>query len=296
MITNNEQQDTKEKWHYIALKSEITDDGYKKPTQSLSRLFRQITSNHQGDFLCLGCLHSYRTDNALKKHEILCCKHDYCSIRMPPENKNILKYNSGEKSLTASHIFYLDLESLLVKIQSSPNNPQESYTERKAIHEPCGYSLDLVTSYDLNKNKHSYYRGTDCIKILCEDLKNLAMEVINLEKKEMIPLTDYEKRHYETRNYCHICKRKFCYDKEDKSKYKIYHKVRDHCHYTRKFRGAAHNICILRYKVQREIPVVLHNGSNYDYHLIIKELAETFEGQLDCLGENTEKYNFFSTT
>ena len=66
------------------------------------------------------------------------------------------------------------------------------------------------------------------------------------------------------------CKRKFCADINDKSEYKVYHKVRDHCHYTGKFRGAAHNICNLRYRMQREIPVVLHNVSNYDYHLIIK--------------------------
>ena len=69
MITDNEQEDTEDKWHYIALKSELTDDGYKKPTQSLSRPFRGITLNNNGDFYCLGCLHSFRTDNALKKHE-----------------------------------------------------------------------------------------------------------------------------------------------------------------------------------------------------------------------------------
>ena len=90
------------------------------------------------------------------------------------------------------------------------------------------------------------------------------------------------------------CKRKFCADINDKSEYKVYHKVRDHCHYTGKFRGAAHNICNLRYRMQREIPVVLHNVSNYDYHLIIKELAEKFKGNIDCLGENTEKYITFS--
>ena len=112
----------------------------------------------------------------------------------------------------------------------------------------------------------------------------------------MMPLTDYEKWEYEMHNYCQMCKRKFCYDKKDKSKYEVNHKVRDHCHYTRKFRGAAHNICNLRYKVRREIPVVLHNGSNYDFHLIIKESAKKFEGQLDCLGENTEKYITFSVT
>ena len=71
-------------------------------------------------------------------------------------------------------------------------------------------------------------------------------------------------------------------------------KVRDYCHYTMKYRGAAHNICYLRYKIPREIPLVFHNGSTYDYHLIIKELAEEFEGPFECLGENTEKYVNFS--
>ena len=94
--------------------------------------------------------------------------------------------------------------------------------------------------------------------------------------------------------YCHICKRKFCYDKNEKSKFKIYEKVRDHDHYRGKFRGAAHSICNLRYSIQREIPIVIHNGSTYDYHLIIKELAEEFKSDFNCLGENTEKYITFS--
>ena len=75
---------------------------------------------------------------------------------------------------------------------------------------------------------------------------------------------------------------------------KKHHKVRDHCHYTGKYRGATHNICNLRYKVPKEIPVAFHNGSTYDYHFIIKELVKEFEGNFDCLGENTEKYITFS--
>ena len=269
MITDDEQQDNIEKWHYIALKNEIDDDGNKKPTQCLSALYRGVTSNHNGDFYCLGCLHSYRTDNALKKHKRLYGKHDYCKVNMLSKDKNTLKYNPGEKSLREPHIFYLDLESLLVKTKSSQNNPEKSYRERKAIHVASGYSLDLVTSYDQNKDKHTFYRGTDCTKKLCDDLKDHAMDIINAEKKVIISLTDYEKRVYEKQNYCHICKRKFCYDKDNKSKCKVFRKVRDHYHYnTGKFRGAAHNICNRRYNEKREIPVVLHNGSNYDYHLI----------------------------
>ena len=71
-------------------------------------------------------------------------------------------------------------------------------------------------------------------------------------------------------------------------------KVRDHCHYTRKFRGAAHSVCNLRYKVPKEIPIVFHNCSTYDYHFIIKKLAKEFEDEFECLGKNTEKYITFS--
>ena len=73
-----------------------------------------------------------------------------------------------------------------------------------------------------------------------------------------------------------------------------YHKVRVHCHFTGKYSGAAHDICNLRCKIPKEIPVVFHNGSTYDYHFIIKELAEEPEGEFECLGENTEKYITFS--
>ena len=79
-----------------------------------------------------------------------------------------------------------------------------------------------------------------------------------------------------------------------KNKFKLYHKVRDRCLYTGKYRGVAHGICNLRYKTQREIPVVIYNGSNYDYHLIVKELSKEFEANVNCLGENTEKYITFS--
>ena len=75
----------------------------------------------------------------------------------------------------------------------------------------------------------------------------------------------------------------------------IFHqKVTDHCLYTGKYKGAGHNICKLRYKGPKEILVVFHNGSKYDYHFIIKELVEELEGQSECLGESAEKYINFS--
>ena len=90
------------------------------------------------------------------------------------------------------------------------------------------------------------------------------------------------------------CKKNALYVKNSLVVIKSYKKVRDHCHYTEKFRGAAHSICNLNYKVPQEIPVKIHNGSKYDYHFIIKELAEEFKGEFECLGENTDKHISFS--
>ena len=145
----------------------------------MSALFCKVTSKHDGDFYCLNCLHSFRTENKLKEHENVCKNHDYCYIDF-----------YVEKSMKIPFIIY--------------------------------YLLFLSTG-------------------------------------------DHDKKYY---------------------------KVTDH--YTVKYRGAAHNACNLRYKTPKEILVAFHNGSKYDYHFIIKELAEKFEGQFECLGENTEKYITFS--
>ena len=104
----------------------------------------------------------------------------------------------------------------------------------------------------------------------------------------MIPLTTEEKYITINKKYVIYVKKEF--NSNDKKNYK----VRDHCHYTGKYRGAAHNICNLRYKVPKEIPIVFLNSSTYNYHFIIKELVKEFNGNFKCLGENTEKYITFS--
>ena len=111
----------------------------------------------------------------------------------------------------------------------------------------------------------------------------------------MTPLTSEDVALYQSQKQCYICGKAFCYDKKQEKRFKLYKKVRDHCHFTGKFRGAAHCICNLRYNVPQEMSVKIYDGSKYDYHLIIKELAEKFRGEdFECLGENTEKYISFS--
>ena len=108
------------------------------------------------------------------------------------------------------------------------------------------------------------------------------MEIIDHKEKEMIPLTHKENSFYNEQEECYICKEKFWTDKNDKN-YINRKKVKDHCHYTGKFRGAAHSKCNLNYKVPKDIPIIIHNAS-YDTHFIINQLAEEFKGELNCIG------------
>ena len=170
------------------------------------------------------------------------------------------------------------------------NNPNKSSTTKINKHSPSGYSIFTHCSFDESKNKFNYYRGDDCMKKFCKDLREHSTKIINYEKKKMIPLTTKEELYHNRQKVCYIYKKEFDNNDNDKKQ----QKVRDHCHYTGKYRGAAHNICNLRYKVPKEIPVVFHNGSTYDYHFIINELVKEFKGNFECLGENTEKYITFS--
>ena len=185
--------------HYLAIKN-------------ISGLLRGITSNHKGDFYCFNCLHSFRTKSKLRKHEIICNDHDFCDIKMPDEDNKILKYILGEKSLKVTFIIYANLECLLGKMNTCSNNAEKSYTEKKATHRP----LVTCCSFDKSKNERKYYRGEDCMKIFCKNLKDQAMKTINYEKEEMIPLTDKEKESYENQKICYICEKKFCTDKDNK--------------------------------------------------------------------------------
>ena len=149
-------------------------------------------------------------------------------------------------------------------------------------------------SFDKKENKLIYYRGKDCIEKLCKIFKECAVKIIDYQEKEMIPLTKEEKKSYKKQGKCHICEEKFCVDKDDEN-YTNRKKVKDHCHYTGKFRGAAHSKCNLNYKVPKDIPIIIHNAS-YDTHFITNQLAEECKGELNCIGENMEKYITFSVS
>ena len=272
--------DDKGKWHFLALPSNLDEDGIRRPKKSISRLMEGISSNSHDDFYCYECLHSFRTEIAIKNHVDLCKNNKLAKIELPNEENKFKKYNPGGKSLKMNTVIYADFESILV-----PNNTYSKENSSDGVidkHIACGYSINVVDNHS-NRCKQTYYRGDDAISRFCKEIRAIAYEKISFYKRQMIELTLEERKEYKDATYCHIYKKVF----GDKKKHR---KVRDHDHYTGKYRGATHSICNLRYSAPKDIPVLFHNGTNYDFNLIITELAEEFRSELQCIPVNTNRY------
>ena len=144
-----------------------------------------------------------------------------------------------------------------------------------------GFSMCTIWSFESIENKHGVYRGKDCYYY--ESLREHSVGIINFKKKKIMLLANEQQKSCKNAKICYICIEKF----DNNSNH---HKVGDHCHYTWKYRGASQSICNSRCSVPKEIPIVLHNGSNYEYYFTIKELPEELEKQFACLVESTKKY------
>ena len=94
---------------------------------------------------------------------------------------------------------------MLEKINTCHNNPKKSSATKINKHTPSGYSLFTHCSFDATKNKFDYYRGKNCMKNYCLDLREHVTNIINYEQKEMIPLPKKEEKMHNKQKVCHIC-------------------------------------------------------------------------------------------
>ena len=178
-----------------------------------------------------------------------------------PKNE-ILEFVDGQAQFKVPFVMYYDLESLLPPIPAKSRDSKSPYTNLINQHIPCGWNVRSKFAYGEVKNPESSYRGSDCIKTLCEHFISETHRLYkSFPEKPMDPLSVKEQIEYVKSTRCHICFKNFKQDNR---------KVRDHCHYTGKYRGLAHNNCNLRYRVPSYIPVIAHNSAGYDTHLFIK--------------------------
>lgn len=236
-------------------------------------------------WICDGCLVFFRTELALKNHLKHGCYKVKCNL--PNEKNKILKFTNYPKKERVPFIIYCDFEAILKPLNTCIPDTQFPFTQNIIKHEPYSFAYYIKCSYDDTLSKFELYRGEDCGKKFIEKLR-VDLKIIYhklYSKIQMLELNSEEKLMYENSLICHICEQEFI-DSESI-------KVRNHCHFTGKFRGAAHMSCNLNYKVVDFVPLVCHNLSGYDSHFIIKELGFDNE-QIDLIAQNKERYISFT--
>ena len=246
--------------------------------------FTGKNGNHKG-YSCRYCLHRFKGSERGKvlrdEHELNCSTNEAVKIKLP--KNEFISFKNYANQLKLPFVIYADFESYNIPIHTCKPNPKQSYTINYQKQEPNSFCY-YIKCIDDKYSKLVTYRGPDAAK---EFVKALACETKNLyrilKKVEQMIFTKEDKKCYDSTNICHICNTEITDNK----------KVRDHCHITGKFRGAAHENCNLNFRYPNFIPVFFHNLSGYDSHLFIKEFGE-IEGKLDCIPNTDERYISFS--
>ena len=244
-----------------------------------------MARNHHAMHYCRRCLNGFTCKEALTKHREYCMQHDIQKIVMPDPD-TMLKFKNDSRSMRLPFIVYADFESLIKPIDTCQPNPSDSYTNQYQKHTPSSFCY-YIKSFDDNIFTQPPVSFTakspddDVAQIFFNTLEKNIIDIYNKFKfsKQMI-FTESDKQTFDEATVCHICDKELGSDR-----------VRDHCHLSGKFRGAAHNECNLNFKIPKFFPVVFHNLSGYDSHLFVKKLAG---GNINCIPCNEEKYISFS--
>ena len=202
--------------------------------KNLSRLLSSQVSNHNGKHhFCDRCLNSFLCEKSLNKHLEYCSNHEAVKIEMPKKG-DILKFKNYYKGEKVPITIYADIESLIKSLQTCDPNPEKKYTKKYQKHEPISFSY-YIKCFDDNvfKPRLRSYTGEDAMQTFVEWLKNDVKEIANIPEVDMI-FGKKEAERYNKETKCWICKGELNNDK-----------VRDHCHFTGRYRGAAHNNAIL---------------------------------------------------
>ena len=269
--------------------------------KNMSRLLSSGINNHQHKrHFCYRCLNSFKSEKSLNKHTEYCQNNEEVKIEMPmikdDEGKFLrpeyIYFKNHYKKQRVPFVVYADFECFTEKIDTCQPEEGKSFTNQYQKHSPSGFSY-LIKCFDDNlfypKLVHYTAKSPDddIPQLFIESLEKDIKEIYNRFKKpKKMVMTREDRMTYKKATHCHICEEEIKY--ED-----VYRKVRDHCHLTGKFRGAAHSICNLKYRLPKFYPVIFHNLSGYDSHLFIKNLGKS-EGKIDCIPNNEEKYISFT--
>ncbi|CAB3976688.1 Gastrula zinc finger [Paramuricea clavata] len=257
--------------------------------KDVNRMLFSVSGNSNKKHFCLYCLHSCVSEESLKKHSETCISVNGTQATKLPNEGSKIKFGHYRNSMPAPFVIYADFESMLVPEErkaESGDAEDKSTTELYQTHKACSFGLKTVCHYDDQySGEYVSYVGADATEVFLKTVLKESIkcrEMVNkIFKKKMVITPEQETEFWMTRN-CSICGNDLGDDR-----------VRDHDHVTGLFRGAAHNMCNLKYRITWKVPVVFHNLRGYDSHLIMQEIGK-FKMNINVIPNNMEKYISFS--
>ena len=271
--------------------------------RNLSALTASQINKHKGKrYICKYCFNSFPKEASLRGHEEYCSKHKAVGVRMPKKGE-ILDFKDHHRKMRVPFVVYADFEAFTAPISTCSPSGDKSYTNQYQKHTPCGFSYyikcfddkifpSILKHYTMKKQDRE--KDDNVAKLFVKSLEEDVIDIYDKFKyKKNMKITKKEKQDFQKETVCHICENPLNNDK-----------VRDHCHLTGRFRGAAHSKCNLRFRLPKFYPVIFHNLSGYDTHMFIKELAELNDplqdvglsktkGGIDCIARTEANYISF---
>ena len=281
-------KENKRKHNIVLLLIKDGDNSHYCLVKNLSALLSsQVNKRKSKLYFCLNCLNGFDTMEKLEKHKEYCDEEESIKINMPKPDTYI-KFLNFLHSEKAPFAIYADFESLLKPLDTCKPDPNKSYTLKYQKHEPLSFRY-FIKSFDESVYKselREYIKENeedpDPIDVFLSWLEADVKIISELGNKPM-KITKKEQEQFSQASNCWICGNLL----------NLHDRVRDHCHFTGKYRGAAHNRCNLKYRKPNNISVFFHNLAGYDSHLFIKKLNNTM-GPIDCIPNNEENYISFS--
>jgi hypothetical protein len=242
--------------------------------EDLSKLLRKTypgkRKSYQKSFICGNCFSKFSNEKFLSRHEKDCFKGKCQKVSLSHED---IIFKDHFKRFKLPFVGFFDFESTNQKIKEEKQCTVcdeikcEHKTKIEALQKACAYSY-IVLGPDGVIDQHTYH-GIDPVNHMLKQLLSLVRNFIRpeLQKYPNPILTPEEESDFEKTESCHICTEKLSVKK---SKNNL--KVRDHCHLTGKYLGAAHDSCNLQRRTRGFLTMYAHNFSGYDSHLILKDI------------------------
>lgn len=277
----------------LLLTDEETGNSHYVYIKNFDRLMGSQVSKHgHRMFFCRRCLVGKSRKSLLYEHEAECIENAPQKLILRAPGTKI-KFEKVQKRTEGAVIIYADFESLVKKEDIDVGDKTKLIQE----HECCSYSFYTVCRVDDRLSKGPFlFRGENAAAHFLNALRKEKVRIFGgyvngkwvdgiYKKKVKMIYSEEDEENFKVSTHCYLCEEMFtdtCV------------KVRDHCHITGKYRGAAHNKCNLEAKMPYFIPVVFHNLKNYDSHHILMALDEDHDEGINAICNSEEKYLSFT--